>query len=140
MSEAEQSWSFYDTRSNLQRGRLIVCAMALLRPDEPRWPMDDHAFARAVDSQTVKGNPIAQAIYRYDGPAGRSCHDFREMLSFALSSCLVDYLSPEYTHMLINVGGRTCRQLLRGVPEEQIEQAKALAQEFWEQVHGRPES
>ena len=135
MSEDEQSWSFYDTRSNLQRGRLLVAAMASIKPDK-RWPMDNRAFACAVDKLAAKGNPIAASIHVYTNVAGRHCPDFNEMLSYALSSCLIEYLSPSYTEMVLNVGGRTLKYLLRDIREEELEAAKELAQAFWNEVYG----
>lgn len=130
MSEDEQIWSFNDTRSNLQRGRLIVCAMAEVKPGE-RWPMDNHDFALAVDRQTAKGNVVAKGILVFTASTGRYCPDFNEMLSFALSRCLVEYLSPSYEEMVLNMGGRTLKYLLKNVQAEELEAAKALVQEFW---------
>jgi hypothetical protein len=135
MSESEQSWSFASERSNLQRGRLLVCAMAEVKPDK-RWPMDNRAFALAVDKQTAKGNPIASSINVYTGVAGRHCPDFNEMLSYALSSCLIEYLSPSYTEMVLNIGRRSREYLREGVREDEMEAAKALVLEFWKEVYG----
>lgn len=135
MSESEQSWSFYDTRSNLQRGRLLVAAMAMVKPDK-RWPMDNRDFAVTVDKLAAKGNPIAASIRVYTGSAGRHCPDFDEMLSFALSSCLIEYLSPSYTEMVLNIGPRTLAYLLKDVPEDELKAAKEIAQGFWETVYG----
>jgi hypothetical protein len=109
--------------------------MAAIKPDA-RWPMDDRAFACAVERLAAKDNPFAAGIDVYDGAAGLHCPDFREMLSYALSACLIEYLSPSYTHMVLNVRGRTAEYLTRNVPENTMQAAKELAQEFWNEVHG----
>jgi hypothetical protein len=135
VSESEQSWSYGAVHGNMERGRLLVCAMAMLKPDA-RWPMDNRAFAAAVDRQTEKGNPVAAAIHIFPGVAGRHCPDFKEMLSLARSSGFIAYLAPGYTQMLLHVSSRMVHDLQRGIPERDVEAAKALVQEFWEEVHG----
>lgn len=103
--------------------------------------MDQRAFALAVDRQVEAGNPIAKSIRVHDGPAGRSCHEFDDMLSGALSSCLISYVSPAFTTLRLSVSNRMLikEAFLNGVPDDQIDQAKALVQAFWEEVYGRPE-
>ena len=139
MSEDEQSWSFCDTRSNLKRGRLLICAMTHVRPGrDQRWPMDNRAFAKAVDWLTPQGNVIAKAIHTYPGVAGQHCPDFDEMLSFALSSLLIEYLSPQYREMIISVGPQMAKDIIRGFLPEELEAAKQLAQAFWDFACGEP--
>lgn len=138
MSEDEQSWSYGAVSRNLDQGRLLVCAMVLVKPSE-HWPMDDHAFARAVDAAKAKGNALADRIPVYNGVMGRHCPDFDEMLHLALHACLVEYLAPSFTRMHLCAGPRTVKHLMRDVSEKDIEDAKALVQEFWDEVHGRVE-
>jgi len=136
MSEDEQSWSYNDSRDNLRRGRLLVCAMAALKPQE-RWPMDNRSFSQAVDKLAAEGNSIATNIHVYHGLSGRHCPDFKEMLSFARSSGLIDYLS-SYQQLVLNVGGRALREHLEDFDEKEVEAAKALAQGYWNEVYGEP--
>jgi hypothetical protein len=141
MSEDEQSWSYSELHRAHKLGTLLVCAMAEVRPDA-RWPMDSRDFAQAVDTMAAKGNRVAKGIHVFDGPAGRSCHDFNQALSSALSATFIEYLSPSYTEMLLNVSPRTIGHFLRRhvISEETLEEAKALVREFWYITRGgRPE-
>ncbi len=135
MSESEQSWSYGGESSKLKLGYLLVGAMAMIKPKE-RWPMDNRSFALAVDKEKERGSTLAGRIPVYNGVAGRHCPDFDGALSYALHACLIEYLSPSYTQMVLNAGPRTVRQLLRDVLEEEINEAKALVQAFWDIAHG----
>lgn len=135
MSETEQSWSFSKAKSNMQRGRVIVCAMAMHKPRE-RWPMDDRAFALVVNRLAEKGNPVAKSIRVYDGVAGWRCSDFDEMLSHALSACLIEYLAPDFKFMVLNVGPNSVEHLTRDVSKEEMTAAVELVAEFWKEVMG----
>jgi hypothetical protein len=135
MSETEQSWSFSKAKSNMQRGRVLVCAMALHKPRK-HWPMDNRAFTLAVRRLTEKGNPVAKSIRVFDGRAGWCCPDFDEMLSHALSSCLIEYLAPDFKFMVLGVGPNAIPYLTRDVSKEEMTAAVELVAEFWKEVMG----
>lgn len=130
MSEDEQSWTYGGEHKKLALGRLLVSAMVLTRPNE-RWPMGTRDFALAVNACAAKGNIVAKRIPVYNGVVGFHCPDFDGALSMALHACLIEYLSPSYTEMILNAGPRTVRQLLRDETEAEIEAAKELVTEFW---------
>lgn len=134
MSENEQSWSYSDAHRNLHCGRLLVCAMVATRPTA-QWPMDSYAFARAVDVLTGEGNIVAKRIRTYSGSAGRQCHDFNEMLSWALHACLIEYLAPSFTRMVLALSPRDLSSLAKDYSAEEMKAARALAHEYWMQVH-----
>ena len=90
-------------------GNLLVAAWVTVDPGR-EWPMDQHHFARAVDS--LKENPIAKKFYTADGAAGRRCEDFRDLVGTMLCAGLVQYISPGYTHMKVVGSPRIVRVLL----------------------------
>ena len=100
--------------------------------------MDDRDFSKAVDRLTEKGNPIAQSIRVYPGIAGRHCPDFREMLSYALSSFLIEYLAPAFEYMLLNISPSAAKRLSKDVSEDEMAAARELVQEFWNVHNGEP--
>jgi len=133
MSESEQSWSYGN--KHIRGGRLLVCAMIATRP-YAHWPMDNRAFARAVDRLTPEGNIVATRIRTYPGIAGQHCPDFRDMLSHAMSSCLVQYLAPDFTHMVLSLSPRGLSTLAKDFTPDEMRAARALVHEFWFEAHG----
>lgn len=100
---------------SLFRAAELFCAVVAQEHPHERVSMDRYAFARAVDELTKEGNRVASGLRVYNGPAGRACLDFDEMMSLALHAGLVSYLSPEYTHFLSNLSPRGAATILRRI-------------------------
>lgn len=132
MSEDEQSGSNYDTRGNLRRLRVLLCAMVALKPQE-RWPTDNRDFAVAVDCMIAKDNPFAKELQVLTNVAGRHCPDFAEMLAFGRTAGLI---VRRFDWMCVNSSMRMLHEMAQEFSEEELEHAGALALEFWNVSHG----
>ena len=87
--------------------------------------MDHRAFGLAVDELKAKGNSLVQQVWVCDGPAGRSCQDFNEVMSIALHAGFVSYLSPEYSHFLSNLSPRGADVILNRTQASDVERREA---------------
>jgi hypothetical protein len=91
-----------------------------------RWPMNQRAFALAIDSLKPKGNSLARDVPVYNSVAGRACHVFNEMLSTAMSAGFICYLSPEYSHFVSNLSVRGAERILKRADVSEVERREAM--------------
>jgi len=134
MSEDEQSGSNYDFRGNFRRMRLLLWALAALKPQE-RWSTSNRAFAVAVDRAAAKGNRFAKEFHVLTNVAGRHCPDFAEILGYARTCGMIVRSSGSYDWMDINASERL-HETADGFTDEERGFASGLALEFWNQSCG----
>lgn len=116
-----------------QAAQEFVAAAAELHRERP-WSMNDHIFSTVVDKLTKNGNTFASQFQIFDGIAGRTCHEFKDMMSLALSACLVSYYSPQYTHFVINITPRLMNRIIQS--SENFDDVYEFVVEFWESTNG----
>lgn len=116
--------------SLLDAARLFMSVAANLHPNE-RWKMDDRDFALVVD-KLRDTNAFASQFYTHDGRTGRACYQFNELMSFALHATFVSYLSPEYTHFLLNISPRLANEFLSKNTDEERRCAEEVVSAYWD--------
>ncbi len=116
-------------RELFEAAELFVASAATLHP-QARWSMDSRAFGIVADRLAKEGNTFAKRFRVWDGTAGTTCHDFDDLLRLSLHAGFLCYLSPEYTHFLLNVSPRYAGHLFKKVTEDDRREALAVVTAF----------
>lgn len=110
--------------------RLIVTT-AVLIDKQRRWPVDSRGFARAVDKLRAT-NAFAQQFQTFDGPVGRTCLDYDEVLRWAYLVGFTEY-TETYNEWVPDVSERFSNGVLGKTPETLRDEVREVLEAFWEE-------
>ena len=116
-------------------GELLVAGMTLL--GATKWPDDHRAFARACDR--LPDNEFAKQFLILNGMAGRSSHEFEEIVSLMHAATLISYDSQDWACFNVRVSARISGLLIRRneASQETMDQVRELLLAHWEEATGQ---
>lgn len=110
----------------------LFFATLALQHKHDRYKIDNRAFALAVDELKPVGNVVTRDVFVCENITGRWCQTFNEMVNVGLNATYVSFLSPEYTHFVLNISPRAASVILRrlGVSGDELDASRDLVEAY----------